>query len=182
MPTSAPATMPNATSTISVTSVARSATPRRLTAAAILRAGPDQGQHVAALDLRRREDRNRRPGAHDPTHVDAAREFLSGEIRNRAAVDLRGRHDDLQHLRGDIEELRVVHFPDGEPLFIDSRHQQLAAPSDRQRVAGLQNGGLVGLENSMATPDSLDEQTGIPRQLFELAGPPPIIGEPGSTA
>ena len=52
MPTSAPATMPNATSTMSVTSVARSGTPMRATASATRRVGPTRVSDVAAVQLR----------------------------------------------------------------------------------------------------------------------------------
>ena len=60
MPISAPATMPNATSTMSVTSVGAVGNADALTACAIRRRRPDEREHVAAVDRRRREHGERR--------------------------------------------------------------------------------------------------------------------------
>ena len=83
------------------------------------RAGPDQGQR------RRRAGAPSpgnigigRPGARDPPQEDAAREFLAGEVGERAAVDVGGRHDDVQRFGGNVEQLRVVDLQDAEPLLV----------------------------------------------------------------
>ena len=131
---------------MSVTSVARSGTPMRFAASATRRVGPTRvstsprctsvagniATGVPARVIRRRKT--------------LRSEFLAGEVRNRAAVEVGAGHDDVQTVGRHVEQLLVVDLA-AAPAAARRRpcDQQLAPAGDRQRVPGLQNGRVISV-------------------------------------
>ena len=90
-----------------------------------------------------------RAGAGDPAKEDAAREVLAGEVGERPAVDVRGGHDDVERIGGDVRA--APHRPPrGCPSGCSSilRNEELAPSDDGDAVAGLQDAWCPSVRRS----------------------------------
>ncbi len=125
-------------------------------------------QHVAALYLRARKNRQLCPCAHDVAQVNAPHHLIVGDLGKRAPVDVAVGHDHIQRFGGNVEQRLVVDLTKAERLLVERGDQQLAPSRDRQRVARLHDRRLIGIERLVAAPESLDEEPRIFDQLFEL--------------
>ena len=173
MPSSAPATMPNATSTMSVASDGRSERADVLHGLGQASRRSDDGEHVAAVDRRGREHRERRPAAREPAQEHAPREIFAGELGEGAAVDGRLGDDDIERLGRNIEERPVVHLHESQPDLVHLRDQLLPSARDGEDVADLHGGRVIRLQDLVAAPHPLDEQARVGRGLLELPDPAP---------
>ncbi len=98
-----------ATTNMSVTSVARSATPRCCDGTRDVRRDAADREHVAAEHAQAPAALpSGWPAARDSLEEHAARVLLLCEIRERPAVDRRIRHDDVEELARQVEQLFVV--------------------------------------------------------------------------
>ena len=174
MPINAPATMPNATSTMSVTSVARSGMPMRLTACAIRRVGP-----TSVRTSPRCTRVAGKIGTGVPARMICRRKTLRTtssprELGERAAVDFWRGDDDVERLGRNVEKLasstsRTPSFCSSIRATSRSRRPVIASVSPRCTTVV-----ASGSRMPIRAPDPLDEQAGVARQCFELARLRPI--------
>ena len=157
-PISAPATIPNATRTISVTSVARSGTDA-FHGLSDPSAGSHEGEHVAALDRRRRKHRDWCAGPGDVPEIDSPRRLLVCELGKCATIDAGVGDHDIEHIGRDVEERPVVDLQNAKLLFVHPRHQQLPPARDCEDVAGLHCCRFIGIYDLIPASNPFDEQT-----------------------
>ncbi len=176
----APATMPNATRTMSVASVARSGTPSRPPPAS-RRVGPDERDTSPRCTACREGSRPACRRAAAGADRRCERPLRPRAPRSRARR-LALRHDHIQGFGRDVEQILVVDFAQAERLLVDPGHQQFPAAGDRPACHPA---------TSSCRPDrKSDRRAGFARRtarsrldaLFDFPRSRPTSGDPGCTS